>query len=87
MRSEGAPVRVPTDLDYTRPFMAQLGREISLREAMEIALRRYPGRVLHAEEVRRGGRTIYEIRIIEDDGRSVRTVRIDAQTGRVVTGL
>lgn len=87
VRSDGAPVRTPPDQDYTRSFVAQLGREISLREAMAIALRRYPGRVLHAEDVRRGGRIIYEIRIIEDDGRSVRTVRIDAQTGRFITAL
>jgi uncharacterized membrane protein YkoI len=53
---------------------------ISLAQATSMAQSRYQGRVVRAETVQAGDRTIHEIRILGDDGR-VRTVRIDAQTG------
>ena len=53
---------------------------VSLAEATELAQSRYPGRVVRAETQSRGGRRIHTIRILGTDG-SVRTVRIDAQTG------
>lgn len=53
---------------------------VSLAQATEIALGRYPGQVVRAETVARGGRRVHQIRILGADGR-VRTVRIDAQTG------
>jgi uncharacterized membrane protein YkoI len=36
---------------------------------------------VRAETVRIGDRLVHEIRIVGEDGRTVRTVRIDAQTG------
>jgi uncharacterized membrane protein YkoI len=53
---------------------------VSLAQATEIALQRYPGQVVRAETVTRGGRREHQIRVLGADGR-VRTVRIDAQTG------
>ena len=53
---------------------------VSLAQATELALQRYPGQVVRAETVSRGGRREHQIRILGADGR-VRTVRIDAQTG------
>jgi uncharacterized membrane protein YkoI len=54
---------------------------MSLRQAIAIALSRYPGRVVRADTTLRVDRIIYEIRILGDDGR-VRTVRVDARTGQ-----
>lgn len=54
---------------------------ISLSQATRIALGQYPGRVVRAETVDRGGRREHHVRILGADGR-VRTVRIDANTGR-----
>lgn len=59
-------------------YAAQSG--ISLAQATQLALQRYPGQVVRAETVARGGRREHQIRILGADGR-VRTVRIDAQTG------
>lgn len=55
-------------------------RSISLAQATQLAVQRYPGQVVRAETVNRGGRSEHHIRILGPDGR-VRTVRIDAQTG------
>jgi uncharacterized membrane protein YkoI len=55
-------------------------RQISLQQAIEIALRDNPGRVVRADTKTQGSRTIHEIRILGADNR-VRTVRIDAQSG------
>ena len=85
MHSDAAPVRTQIAVESSRSVVAQKATEISLREAIQIALRRYPGRVLRAAPVERGERTVYEIRLIEDDGRTVRTARIDARTGRFLT--
>jgi uncharacterized membrane protein YkoI len=54
--------------------------QISLQQAIEIALRGNPGRVVRADTKTQGSRTIHEIRILGADNR-VRTVRIDAQGG------
>ena len=62
----------------TSAYAAQAG--VSLAQATELALDRYPGQVVRAETVTRGGRQEHQIRILGADGR-VRTVRIDAQTG------
>lgn len=59
-------------------FAAQSG--VSLAEATQMALQAYPGQVVRAETVTRGGRRVHQIRILGGDGR-VRTVRVDAQTG------
>lgn len=56
---------------------------ISLSQATQLALQRNPGRVVRAETVDRGGRRIHEVRILGADGR-VRTIRVDANSGRVL---
>jgi len=60
---------------------AQRGGGISLGQATAMAQRQFPGRVLRAEPVQVGDRVIYEIRILGQDGRTVRDFRVDAQTG------
>ncbi|HVY64872.1 MAG TPA: PepSY domain-containing protein [Gammaproteobacteria bacterium] len=71
---------LPFDADSpVTAFAAQRGG-ISLSQATAMALARNPGRVVRAETVHMGDRTVHEIRILGNDGR-VRTVRIDAQTG------
>ncbi|NNC63160.1 MAG: PepSY domain-containing protein [Gammaproteobacteria bacterium] len=56
---------------------------ISLAQATQVALQQNPGRVVRAETVDRGGRREHHIRILGGDGR-VRTVRVDASSGRVL---
>jgi uncharacterized membrane protein YkoI len=53
---------------------------ISKDQAIEIAQRRYKARVVRAEAADNGGRRVYVLRMLSDEGR-VWTVRIDAQTG------
>lgn len=62
----------------------QRGGGISLQQATSIALRAFPGRVVGARPVQMGDRTVYEIRILGEDGRTVRTFRVDAQTGALL---
>jgi uncharacterized membrane protein YkoI len=62
-------------------FPTQQAGGISLSQATSMALSRFPGQVVRAEPVRMGDRVVYEIRILGGDGRTVRTFRIDAQTG------
>jgi hypothetical protein len=69
-------------------FAAQKSEErrpgpADLKEAIEIALKRYGGKAADAETVVRNGRTVHEVRILLDDG-SVRTVRIDPKTGAII---
>lgn len=60
---------------------AQRGGGISLADATARALSVFPGRVAGARPVQMGDRVVYEIRIVGEDGRTIRTFRIDAQTG------
>lgn len=69
-------------------FAAQKSEErkpgpADLKEAIEIALKRYGGKAADAETVERNGRTVHEVRILLDDG-SVRTVRVDPRTGAII---
>lgn len=77
------PIPGPAQPFFDEPVptaeVAQRG-SISLAQATAMAQRRYQGRVVRAETVMKGGRTVHEIRILGEDGR-VRTVRIDAETG------
>ena len=53
---------------------------VSLAQAQQMAVQRFPGRVVRAETVGQGNRRVHQIRILDSEGR-VRNVRIDAQTG------
>lgn len=55
---------------------------VSLEEAIELAQRRFGGQVVRAETRTVNGREVHVIRIIQD-GTRVRTVQIDAATGRL----
>lgn len=85
----GAAVALGAWLSLSLPATAS-GQElrapaaVTLQEAVEIATRRRPGRVIRAVTVDAGGgRRIHEVRILSDEGGRVVTVRIDAQTGRL----
>jgi uncharacterized membrane protein YkoI len=60
---------------------SQRGGGVSLQEATSRALNAFPGRVVGARTVQMGDRTVHEIRILGEDGRTVKTFRVDAQTG------
>ena len=60
---------------------SQRGGGISLQDATSKALSAFPGRVVGARTVQMGDRAVHEIRILGEDGRTVRTFRVDAQTG------
>ena len=57
---------------------------VSLEQAIQLALRRYPGRVVRTETTSRNGRRVHEIRIyVEGEGEPrMQIVRIDAENGR-----
>jgi hypothetical protein len=61
---------------------AQRGGGVSREQAISMAQAAFPGRVVSARTVQSGDRMVHEIRIIGEDGRTVRTFRIDAQTGQ-----
>ncbi len=57
---------------------------VSLEQARQLALERFPGRVVRAETTTRNGRRVHEIRVLvegQGDAR-MRIVRIDAEDGR-----
>jgi uncharacterized membrane protein YkoI len=60
---------------------SQRGGGVSLQQATSMALNAFPGRVVGARTVQMGDRAVHEIRILGEDGRTVRTFRVDAQTG------
>ena len=64
-----------------RLIPAQRGGGISLADATARALSAFPGRVVGARTVQMGDRAVHEIRILGEDGHTVRTFRVDAQTG------
>lgn len=70
-------------LSLSLPALSQEAGEIDLKRAAEIALEAYGGQVLKAEEVEEGGQHLFHIRLV-NEGR-VRDVKIEADTGRVVT--
>jgi hypothetical protein len=76
---EAAEQAAPAQRDQLAP--SQRGGGVSLQQATAMAQSRVPGRVVRAETVQMGDRVVHEIRILAEDGRTVRTVRIDAQTG------
>jgi uncharacterized membrane protein YkoI len=64
-------------------FAQELRPGISLQQAVEIAMRERPGRVVRAVTVTAGGMRVHEVRILLDEGGRVVTIRVDARTGRV----
>ena len=64
-----------------RLIPAQRGGGVSLQQATSMAQNAFPGTVVGARTVQMGDRVVHEIRILGQDGRTVRTFRIDAETG------
>lgn len=54
---------------------------MSLDEAVRMVESRYRARAVRADVVNNGGRRVYEIRLLNADGK-VWKVRVDAETGR-----
>jgi uncharacterized membrane protein YkoI len=52
----------------------------SLDDAVALVKEQIGGKILRAETKRQGDRTIYQVRVMTDDGR-VRTIDVDAQDG------
>ena len=63
-----------------RLIPSQRGGGVSLAQASSMAQSAFQGRVVSARTVQMGERMVHEIRILGEDG-TVRTFRIDAQTG------
>ena len=59
---------------------------VTLAQAAEIAETNGPGRAVGAELGQSGNRVFYDIEII-DTGNQSRTLRVDAETGKIVKGL
>lgn len=66
-----------------KQILAQAGQEISSSEAADTVEQRFGGRVLKVETSREGGGVVYRVKILQDDGR-IRTVSVDAKSGRIV---
>jgi uncharacterized membrane protein YkoI len=60
---------------------ANQSARISLDEAVRMVESRYRARAVKADPVNSGGRLVYEIRLLNDEGK-VWKVRVDAETGR-----
>jgi uncharacterized membrane protein YkoI len=52
----------------------------SLDDAVALVKEKIGGKILRAETLQRDNRTVYQVRVITDDGR-VRTISVDAQDG------
>jgi uncharacterized iron-regulated membrane protein len=59
-----------------------LAGDLTLDQAVKRAEKRYEARAVKAEERREGGRLVYHIRLLSDDGR-VFDVTVDAATGHM----
>jgi len=80
---------LPDTITQTSLVASQEGRErepgpATLEEAIEIAVKRYGGRPAGAETVVRDGKRVHEIKVLNEQNGSVRTVRIDPETGAIV---
>lgn len=56
----------------------------NLEEAIEIAVKRFGGEPAGAATVERDGRRVHEVRLLDETNGSVRTVRIDPDTGAII---
>jgi uncharacterized membrane protein YkoI len=66
---------------FAHPQSSDQSRGISLDEAIARARREADGKVISAETVRQGNRSVHRIKILTRDGR-VRRLRYDAASGR-----
>lgn len=59
------------------------GEVLPLREVLDRVERQYGGQVLKVEFEREDGRFVYEIRLLQDDGRMAK-LEVDAKDGKVL---
>ena len=79
----GAPLHAePNDHDLARQALQQ-GKVLPLRTVLEKVEREYQGQVLKVEFEHDDGRFLYEIRLLQQDGRMAK-LKIDAVDGRVL---
>lgn len=85
------PVRQGGDaVDQWQPLVASQEAEerepgpADLEEAIEIAVKRYGGEPAGAATVERDGRQVHEVRLLDETSGSVRTVRVDPDTGAII---
>ena len=79
----GAPLHAePNDHDLARQALQQ-GKVLPLRTVLDKVERDYGGKVLKIEFERDDGRFVYEIRLLQNDGRMAK-LKIDAVDGRVL---
>lgn len=70
------------DHELARQALEQ-GQVLPLRSVLDRLEREVPGQVLKVEFEREDGRFIYEIRLLQDDGRMAK-LKVDAVDGRVL---
>lgn len=56
--------------------------QISAADAAEIVRRQHGGRVMGVQTRQRDGRVVYQVRILQDDGR-MRTINVDGHSGKI----
>jgi uncharacterized membrane protein YkoI len=81
----GRPIQqtgMRSDQDHAREAVRE-GRILPLGEVLSRVQRQYPGRLLDAELVDRGGQPVYLIKLMTSDG-NVAIVSADAATGRIL---
>lgn len=71
-----------SDQDRARAAL-QAGEVLSLRTILERVERDYPGQVIEAELERKGGRWVYELKLVQT-GRQVIKLEIDASSAEVL---
>ena len=71
-----------SDHELARDALQQ-GRVLPLRQVLDKIEREYQGQVLKIEFERDDGRYVYEIRLLQQDGRMAK-LKIDAVDGRVL---
>lgn len=69
------------DSDHEQARRAvQAGEILPLPQILERVARRYPGQVLEVELERKGDRWVYELKVLQSDGRLIK-MDIDARSG------
>ncbi|MGH8547898.1 MAG: PepSY domain-containing protein, partial [Methylococcales bacterium] len=59
---------------------------VSLEQAAHLVQGSAGGRILGAETRNAGGRTVYIIKVLTPDGKRVRYIQVDAESGRIIGG-
>lgn len=61
----------------------QSAARFSPAQAAALVQKRVGGKVLKVDTLERGGRVIYRVKILQEDGR-IRTLNVDGQSGKVL---